>query len=58
MPTLKQWAAAHGVKPVSRVVSRIERFAGNTTDTEVQSAATELIDMLKEALPTLTKDEE
>ncbi|UOW93131.1 hypothetical protein SEA_NOSHOW_64 [Mycobacterium phage NoShow] len=55
--TIKQWVEGHGVGPVSRVVKRMERFAGNTTDPETSLAATELLEMIKSALPKGATDE-
>ena len=51
MPTLKQWGESHGAPAVSRVVKRIERFAGNTSDSETSLAAQELVGMIKDAVP-------
>lgn len=56
--TLKQWADAHGAGPVSRVVKRIERFAGNTTDDGTAAAATELLEMIAAVAPKKDKDAE
>ncbi len=47
MSALKQWADQHGDAAVGRVVKRIERFAGNTTDAATSDAATDLINLIK-----------
>lgn len=49
--TLKQWAEAHGTNAVGRVVKRIERFAGNTTDDSTSAAAQELLEMIGAVVP-------
>ena len=49
MTTLKQWAETHGPTAVGRVVKRIERFAGNTTDPATSIAAEDLLKMIQEA---------
>ena len=51
MITLKQWAEAHGPQPVTRIASRLERFAGNTGDPETALAAAELCKLLRDTLP-------
>lgn len=49
MTTLEEWVKAHGNGPVSRVVKRIERFSGNTTDPDTSLAADDLVKMIREA---------
>jgi hypothetical protein len=44
---LKQWADNHGVAAVDRVVKRIQRFAGNTTDESTGAAANDLLQLIK-----------
>jgi len=46
--TLKQWAELHGPQPVSRIATRLERFAGNTGDPETALAAAELCKLLRD----------
>lgn len=51
MPTpkgpLKDWADSHGPAAVGRVVKRIERFSGNTTDEATGAAARDLVELIK-----------
>ena len=54
--TLKQWAEAHGPGPVGRVVKRIERFAGNTSDDGTAAAAKELLEMIGGVMPKKADD--
>ena len=49
--TLKQWSELHRPSAVSRVASRIERFAGNTGDPETALAAAELCKLIRDSLP-------
>lgn len=49
--TLKQWSELHRPSAVSRVASRIERFAGNTGDPETALAAAELCKLIRDTLP-------
>ena len=57
MPTLKQWADAHGPQPVKRIAARMERFAGNTGDPETALAAAELCKLLRDSLPLKEQDD-
>lgn len=47
--SLKSWAQGHEPAAVSRVVKRLERFSGNTTDPSTSLAAEELVSMINEA---------
>lgn len=49
--TIKQWAEGYEPSVVTRVVKRIERFSGNTNDTDTAAAAAELVELIKAALP-------
>lgn len=44
---LRQWSDSHGAAATGRVVKRIERFAGNTTDEATGAAARDLIELIK-----------
>lgn len=57
-PTFRQWAETHPRAAVLRVVSRLDRFANNTSNEETSLAAQDLVAKLKEATPDAAKTED
>lgn len=55
---LKVWADAHGPSAVGRVVKRIERFSGNTSDSDTAAAAKDLVKLITSNLPKKADDAE
>ena len=50
MTTIKQWAESSEPSAIARVVKRLERFSGNTTDAATQACAGELVEMIKKEI--------
>lgn len=51
---LTDWAERHEPTAVARVIKRLGRFAGNTTDPATGLAAQELVDLIENSVPTKT----
>lgn len=46
---ITEWAKRHDPKAIARVVSRLNRFANNTSDPATQNAALELLEIVNNA---------